>query len=393
MDNGFYLILSFFICISLIVILKIPAQRLGWIDRPDIRKQHREPTPVIGGVTMYLAFSLVLMCLPERPHGWEALLVAMGMLTAVGVWDDVRRISPLVRFFFQGSAVLLTIKTGGLAISQLGDLFGLGPVGLGAGAALFTVFCVVGVINAFNMSDGLDGLAGGFALVATSWVIALSQTAPGQHQADCTVLWVLAAAIAGFLAFNLRHPWRARASVFMGDAGSTMLGLVVGWFMVQLSQGETRVMSPMTAVWILAVPLLDAVTLMIRRKLAGRSPFGADRQHLHHLLQAIGWSHGRVVAILLLLAVASGGAGAVAWWLGVPDYMQFYAFMGLFLVYYQATARIWARLGAEPSTQTVAISRRELAAWLLPARFRSLARRLHRVVGPSYRTRANMVRR
>lgn len=393
MDSGFYLILSFLICIGLIVFLKIPARRLGWVDRPDIRKKHRDTVPVIGGVAIYLAFSLVLMCLPARPSGWEALLVAMGILTAVGVWDDVRRISPLARFFFQGSAVLLIVNTSGLVISHLGDLFGLGPVVLGASAALFTIFCVVGVINAFNMSDGLDGLAGGFALVATGWLIALSHTDPSQHQADCTVLWILAAAIAGFLVFNLRHPWRARASIFMGDAGSTTLGLIVGWFMVQLSQGETRVMSPMTAVWILAVPLLDAVTLMIRRKLAGRSPFGADRQHLHHLLQAMGWSHGKVVAVLHLFAVASGGAGAAAWWLGVPDYVQFYVFMGLFLTYYQATARIWARLDIEPSTRTVATSRRELAAWLLPARFRSVARRLHRIVGPSYRTRANAVRR
>jgi UDP-GlcNAc:undecaprenyl-phosphate GlcNAc-1-phosphate transferase len=365
MEYGFYSLLAFFICASLIGFLKSPAQRLGWVDRPDSRKKHRRPVPVIGGVAMYLAFSFVLLLLPGRPNGWEALLTAMGMLTAIGVYDDVQRISPLVRFFFQGAAVMLTIKTGGLIISQLGDLFGFGPVMLGASAALYTIFCVVGVINAFNMSDGLDGLAGGFALVATGWLIVLSQTSPGQHQADFTTLLILAAAIMGFLAYNLRHPWRACASVFMGDAGSTMLGLVIGWFLVRLSQGETRVMVPMTAVWILAVPLLDAVTLMTRRALAGRSPFSADRQHLHHLLQAFGWSHSRVTAVLLLVAVSSGGVGAAAWWLRVPEHIQFYVFISLFLVYYQATARIWARLDGTSSIRMTASRRRKLVSWLL----------------------------
>lgn len=378
MDRGFYWVLAFFICIGLIAFLETPARRLGWVDRPDIRKKHREPVPVIGGVAMYLAFSLVLLWLPQRPSGWEALLAAMGMLTAVGICDDVWRVSPLIRFCFQGGAVMLTIKTGGLVISQLGDLFGLGPVVLDASAALFTVFCVVGVINAFNMCDGLDGLAGGFALVVTGWLIVLSQTGPGQHHADCIALMTLAAAIAGFLTFNLRHPWRARASVFMGDAGSTMLGLVVGWFLVQLSHGETRVMMPMTAVWVLAVPLLDAVTLMVRRTLAGRSPFGADRRHLHHLLQTFGWSHGRVTAVLLLVAIASGGIGATAWWLRVPDYVQFYVFIGLFLVYYQATARIWAWLDVAPARIAVA-SWQELVVWLLPIKFGLITKPLHRV--------------
>lgn len=347
MNYGFYLLSAFFVCVGSIIFLAIPARRLGWVDRPDSRKRHQAPVPVIGGVAMYLAFSLVLFWLPERPNGWEALLVAMGLLTAVGIYDDVWRVSPLVRLFFQGGAVLLTIKAGGLTISQLGDLFGLGPIILGTGTVFYTIFCVVGVINAFNMSDGLDGLAGGFALVAVGWLIVLSQVNPGQHQAESIALTALAAAIMGFLAFNLRHPWRARASVFMGDAGSTMLGLVIGWFLIRLSQGETGAIRPMTAVWILAVPLLDAVTLMIRRALAGRNPFGADRQHLHHLLQAFGLGHGRITAVLLLVAVASGGVGAAACWLGVPDYVQFYVFISLFVAYYQVTARI---RGSTPKT-------------------------------------------
>lgn len=345
MYRGLYFLLAFFVSASLIALLKEPAYRLGWVDRPDARKHHREPVPTVGGAGMYAAFCLLLLLLPERPTDWTTLVVAAGILTAVGIYDDVRPSSPLTRFFFQISAALLMTSAGGLTVSQLGDLFGLGIVLLEASTVFFTIFCVVGVINAFNMSDGLDGLAGGLALVATGWLIVLSMANPLQSQANFAVLVTLAGVIIGFLAFNLRHHWRKRASVFMGDAGSTMLGYVLSWLLIKHSQGGEQVMAPITAAWILAVPLLDTVTLMIRRCRAGHSPFSADRYHLHHLLQAFGWSDGQVTAMLLIGAFTTGWVGAIAWWWEVPDYVQFYAFVALFLLYYQVTGRIWAHLG------------------------------------------------
>lgn len=364
MYRGLYFLLAFFVSAGLIALLKAPAWRLGWVDRPDARKHHREPVPMVGGAGMYAAFCLLLLLLPERPTDWKTLVVAAGIMTAVGIYDDLRRCSPFTRFFFQISAALLMTSAGGLTVSRLGDLFGLGIVILEASAVFFTIFCVVGVINALNMSDGLDGLAGGLALVATSWLIVLSMANPLQDQANFVALVTLAAVIIGFLAFNLRHHWRTRASVFMGDAGSTMLGFVISWLLIKHSQGGGRVMAPMTAVWILALPLLDTVTLMIRRFRAGHSPFSADRCHLHHLLQAFGWSDGQVTAMLLLGAVATGGVGAIAWWWEVPDYVQFYAFIALFLLYYQVTGRIWAQMGTGTTRGREARVMSHLLQWL-----------------------------
>ena len=351
------LLLSFGFCVGMIALLIHPARVWGWVDHPSSRKHHRTPVPLVGGVAMCVAYSLSLLALPEPPHSYQALLVAMVLLTLIGLYDDLRAIRPIIRFAFQGGAVLVMALGGGVVLDSLGDLFGLGDVILGGGIALaVTVFGVVGVINAFNMSDGLDGLAGGLALIAAGWLVVLLQMASSAHADDSNALLTLVLVIAGFLCFNLRHPWRARASVFMGDAGSTMLGFVLAWFLVHLSQGQEAVMTPMTAVWLLALPLMDTIAVMIRRIRIGHHPFAADRRHAHHLLLGCGLTDGRAAALLLIAALSIGAVGVAAHGLGVPEYLQFYAFLALFWLYYGLTSRLWKRLEhpvASAKTQTV----------------------------------------
>ena len=122
-----------------------------------------------------------------------------------------------------------------------------------------------------------------------------------------------------------------------------MLGFVLAWFLVHLSQGSEAVMVPMTAVWIMALPLMDTIAVMIRRIRAGCSPFAADRQHLHHLLLGCGLSDGRVTALLLLMALLMGAVGVAAYRLDVPEYWQFYAFLAVFWLYFRVTSRLWAQ--------------------------------------------------
>jgi len=342
---------AFLLSAGLIGLLIKPARRLGWVDQPSVRKRHREPTPLVGGVAMCAAFCSIALLLSEKPQGYPLLLTGMILLTLIGVYDDLRSIKPSIRFLFQGGAILLMILEGKVVLNNLGDLFGLGGIALGGWAIGFTVFSAIGVINAFNMSDGIDGLAGGLALIAVGWLVILALATP-THSDDTGFLLVLAAVIAGFLIYNLRHPWRTRAGVFMGDAGSTMLGFALSWFMVHLSQSDPAVMTPMTAVWILALPLLDAVAVMIRRIRAGRSPFTADRQHLHHLLLSYGLSDGWCTAILLVAASVSGAVGVAAYWMGVPDYVQFYLFIPVFLLYSVVTALIWKRQQTTPLAAT-----------------------------------------
>jgi UDP-GlcNAc:undecaprenyl-phosphate GlcNAc-1-phosphate transferase len=139
-----------------------------------------------------------------------------------------------------------------------------------------------------------------------------------------------------------------------------MLGFALSWFVVHLSQGEQRVMAPMTAVWILGLPLMDTVTVMLRRIRARQSPFNPDRQHLHHLLLSRGLSDGQVTARMLALSAASGALGVGAWWIGIPESVQFYAFLAAFVIYYRLTSRIWTRLCQERDAAS-GLDRRRLA--------------------------------
>jgi UDP-GlcNAc:undecaprenyl-phosphate/decaprenyl-phosphate GlcNAc-1-phosphate transferase len=261
----------------------------------------------------------------------------------VGFYDDRRHVRPALRFLFQGIAVAVMGLADHGQLIHLGDLLGLGQIDTGLAATWFTIFAVIGVINAFNMIDGLDGLAGGLALVVTGWLIMLCLMAPTPFPGKVGTLLVLAMAVGGFLLFNLRTPWRERASVFMGDAGSTMLGFVLSWFLVRMSQAEPAMLDPVTAVWIIGLPLMDTVTVMVRRISLNRSPFAADRQHLHHLLLGYGLPDGRVVAMMLAAALCLGGLGVLAQWLAVPEAIRFYGFVVLFLAYYVITTRIEQR--------------------------------------------------
>lgn len=340
----FSVILVFSLCTILIASLLRPAQVWGWIDQPSARKHHANPVPMVGGFAMCVAYTLGTLILPEKPPACPILLAGLVLLTAVGLYDDLRSLRPAIRFLFQIGAVSLMVFGGKVVLSNLGNLFGLGAITLAAiPAFLFTLFSVVGVINALNMSDGLDGLAGGLALIATFWLLVLIQLSPdpSQHTGDFGALLNLLGVIAGFLCFNLRHPWRARASTFMGDAGSTMLGFALAWFLVKLSQGPEAVMAPMTAVWILALPLMDTVAVTIRRLRAGHSPFSPDRQHAHHLLLSRGLTDGQTTAGLLVVAFVLGAVGVVAHRLAVSEFLQFYAFLLLFGIFFWVTSRAW----------------------------------------------------
>lgn len=330
-----------FVCTSFLIrSLKRPAHYLGLLDKPRKHKRHASVVPLVGGLGMGGGFLLSsMLVLGNDIPDYFGLFAAIGLLICVGVFDDLKELSARSRLLAQAMAALLMIGIGDVYLSGLGDLGGLGQVELGRGSVPFTIFCIVGVINALNMIDGLDGLAGGIALIAAFWLALLALSA-GQRL-DGVLLLLLIAVIAGFLYFNLPHPWCRQASVFMGDAGSMMLGGVLSWFLVDLSQGERQAFAPITAVWILALPLLDTVSLMCRRLLQGRNPCAADREHLHHALLAVGCSPAQTTALLLAASALLGGTGVAGWYLGVPDYLMFYAFIFLFSLYLLASIQVW----------------------------------------------------
>lgn len=143
----------------------------------------------------------------------------------------------------------------------------------------------------------------------------------------------LSAAIAAFLIFNLRHPWRRHADVFLGDAGSLFLGFVLVWFAVYITQTKPRDFYPISAVWILAVPIMDTVYVMLRRMVRGLSPFSADRRHIHHTLMYIGLGDAQTSWLLLAVSVLFGAIGFFGWFYGVPEYVLTYGLMATFAAY------------------------------------------------------------
>jgi UDP-GlcNAc:undecaprenyl-phosphate GlcNAc-1-phosphate transferase len=331
------LLLASLITSVLILALRAIAPRFGLLDHPGGHKRHGEPTPVIGGIAMFLALALIDTAQRELGFG-DSLIWALGLLVVLGVIDDRRSMHPLWKMAGQALAALCVLFGDGLMLTGLGDLFGTGEVTLGLLAVPFTVFAVVGIINAANMMDGLDGLAGAVGVVALGWFAAAAFLMGLAVEVD--EILILKGLLIGFLLFNMRLPWRRKAAVFMGDAGSMMLGFVLAWIAMVVSQRPGG-MPPIVAVWILALPILDALTVMIRRIRKGRNPLAPDREHLHHVLLLAGLSVEHTVVLLTVGSMLLGLAGISAWRAGVSEAVMFYGFMGMLGLYYLATARAW----------------------------------------------------
>jgi UDP-GlcNAc:undecaprenyl-phosphate GlcNAc-1-phosphate transferase len=332
---------AFLATMAFIFFLKSPAIHWRLVDYPGGRKTHENAVPLIGGVAIFCGFFLSVLIHGRFWNMHPSLFFACLLLVVVGVADDRHDLSARSRFAAQLLAAVLMTSWGGLYLGSLGDVFGFGIVHLHDWSIPFTVFCVVGVINALNMTDGVDGLAGGLSLLSLALFACVAFLSGMVSQ--FSLLLMLAGSLAGFLGFNFRHPWRSEAAIFLGDAGSMMLGFLLVWFSVALTQGERPAMSPMVAVWMIAVPLLDTVSIMIRRILHGRSPFAADREHLHHLLLFAGLPVGWVVGFILALAALLGAVGLVGWQLKVPDMAMFYGFIGVFVFYYSALEFAWRK--------------------------------------------------
>ncbi len=324
---AFFLLLAFAVAAVAARALSRIALRIGLADLPGGRKQHEGTIPITGGIAMFAGFAAAALTSGLVAGPTLALVTALGLLVAGGAADDMHDISPRSKFFFQLAAALFMTSWAGVQVAELGDLLGLGPARLHGWAIPFSIICALGLINAFNMLDGLDGAAGGVALAASLW-LAWCAAVQGLGT-QFVLLLLLAAAIAGFLVWNLRIPGRTQAAVFMGDAGSMMLGLALCWFAIDLTQGAGRSLPPIACVWLLAVPLLDMARVMYLRLRRGVSLFEADREHFHHALLARGHSVAATAWILIGSTVLAGAVGAGAWKLGVPDWAMFYAFLAL----------------------------------------------------------------
>lgn len=298
---------SFSGVIALIYLLDPLARRIGLLDHPGGRKDHAAPTPVTGGLAIALGTMVPALLLTEVTPQLLGLGLAAAVLIITGVIDDLKDLKWQYRILAQIVAALCIVLVGDVKVEAIGPVFGLGQMALGSLSIPFTVLATVGLINALNMADGLDGLAGSMALCALVMLIAgsiYSGNAELTHG-----LTVLAGALAGFLALNMRTPWRKRAYVFLGNSGSAYLGLVIAWAAFRLTQNPDHPVTPVLAPFLIAPPVIDCLVLIVKRLRQGRSPFAADRTHAHHLMLDAGFTPTGVV---LTMVVASCSLGLLA---------------------------------------------------------------------------------
>ena len=343
---AFFLLLAFVVAALACRGLTDVALRIGLADKPGGRKQHEGTIPLTGGVGMFAGFALATLTSGLITGSTLALVVALGLLVIGGAADDMHDIAPRSKLLLQLVAALFMSSWAGVFVGYLGNLFGFGPISLYNWSIPFSVVCALGVMNAINMLDGLDGAAGGTALIAGLWLAYAAFLQSLGTQAMLLVL--LCAAIAGFLAWNARvPPLRAQARVFMGDSGSMMLGLALCWFAVDVTQGPGRTMPPIVCVWILAVPLLDMARVMFLRALRRGDMFDADREHLHHLLLGRGIPPHHAALILALASALCGAIGILGWRFGLPEWALTYLFFAILAVLLAASHARERRAGVE----------------------------------------------
>lgn len=319
----------------LVWLLQPLATRFDLLDHPTGRKDHAHPTPITGGLAIALASLLAFAVMPNLTRSLQAFGVASMLLVALGLWDDKRDLRWYWRILGQVAAALVIIYWGGVRVEQLGPLFGFGATSLGFLSVPFTVFATVGIINAMNMIDGADGLAGMLGLAALAMLCAASLYAGNLVLAQRVA--VLCGALAGFLVWNLRFPWRPRARVFLGNAGSAFLGLVIAWVSFRLTQNDGHPVNPVLALWLLPIPVMDTLVLIVRRLQEGRSPFAAGRDHIHHMLQDAGFGPTRSAFWLTVFSLCCGLLVGQAMRLDVPNPLLLAAYAALCVGWYLLT--------------------------------------------------------
>ncbi len=321
-------LLAFFVVLFLIPVGIWLAHHLEFLDHPggeDNRKQHVQAVPPIGGIVIFPVFlgALYFSGVDFMAH-W-AVLAALVLVLVTGAVDDRVHVQAYIKLVAQVTASVLIIWPGGAMVDQLGNMFGFGAVELGVFAPVFSFAAVLLLINAINLSDGLDGLAGGQSFVILAWLLF---AAIGGERGDMVqIIVVLMAVLAGFLLYNMRHPFRRHAALFMGDAGSMSLGVMIAFLAVSLgkdvvsSGGVAQVFSPMAVAWVIALPIMDACAQFIRRMRQGRHPFDPDRGHFHHLFVDSGVSVRRSVWVIIVLCGLFGLFGASSYLWGVPQFV------------------------------------------------------------------------
>lgn len=294
------------LCVALVHPTMVHIAHLkGIVDEPNARKLQRVPIPILGGVCVFLGIvvSLGFTSVFENCTDLFTVVMAMTVMLYMGTGDDILGLSPRIRFVAEILTVLCLIGIGGYSLNDFHGLWGLGMIPAGVAVPL-TVFASVGIINAINLIDGVDGLSSGFCIMACIMFGTLF------YLSGDTSMTILAAVSAGALVpFFFHNVYGKSSKMFIGDGGTLVLGIIISVFVIRsLQHGapcSAYVASGMGLIAftlaVLAVPVFDTLRVMTARMLQGHSPFLPDKTHLHHLFISYGFSHAGTTVIILSL--------------------------------------------------------------------------------------------
>ena len=346
-------VLSLAVCWSILYPSIAISNRLGFTDKPNVRKTHQEPTPLSGGVAIFLA--IVFTNAIFEVTSWS-LLAWFALVLIIGVLDDIYDVSYRIRLLTHFLIVIGIATTEGLVVNSIGAIVGgeaidfFGPIAVG-----FTAIGVIGAINVVNMSDGVDGLLGSLMLASLTALLLFSfQSSSSELSISVESIVVLMGAMIAFVSINSRFFGLQHARVFMGDAGSTVLGFYLVYLLIGFSQGSGAVISPVLAGWILGLPLLDGSAVIAGRLLDRKAPFHPDRRHLHHLILDSGRSVNETVLIMVGLhgvLVVSAAVGFVIFGNEIEP-LLFWGFVALVVL--RVLSESWLDAGSSVEGKAVA---------------------------------------
>lgn len=329
---------SFFASLFAIRVAKPMAYRTGLVDKPNERKQHSGAVPLVGGIAIFFGVMTAIKIFLPTSHIINLYLLSSAIILLLGVLDDRHDLKVSYRMAVQALSAAIMIFGADLYLKDLGEIFYFFEMQLGYFGVFITVVAVIGAINAFNMVDGIDGLAGMLSIASFSGLALL-------FVLSSNIVWILPvlfiSAIVAYLMFNLGWPSKKVKKIFMGDAGSMLIGLTIVWLLVIGSQGDEAAFRPVTALWIIALPLMDMAAIMIRRVKKGQSPFKPDRDHLHHICMRAGLSPIQSLMAITLLSFMLIMVGVVGELFEAPEWVMFVGFLSFFFVYLKMMDKIW----------------------------------------------------
>ena len=308
------------------------AKKWGVVDLACNHKKHEGEIPITGGISLYLTTTILLILWCEIDSDYLVLLIETGILAITGLIDDKYGLSVKLRFIIEIIIASIMVFYTKIFIMSLGDLLYIGNIYLDSVFAyIFTIIIVVAIINSINMIDGIHGLAASLAICSFCGCASIINNFDRIN----VVISIYCGSLISFLLFNLQVK-KFFCRVFLGDCGSMVIGFLLCWAVILATQHDSvnyANFEPITALFILGLPIIDMVSTILKRITAKRNPLKADRTHIHHIILNYGFSQEKSLLILVLLQCCFVCTGILLHAFNCASYLQFCIYLLIFILY------------------------------------------------------------